>query len=377
MKKLLISILALLPFALFAQNNFSLTLHNKNVLPKAKMYLAYQENGEQKVAPAKFNKGIFKFDLKLIEPSFAILILDHEGNLEAQEAYKKDAFKLFIEPSKIAVNFVDSVKYAKVADSKLQDEFLSYVNNTFPYDKMLIDINQQFAKLLPEKQADTILTKSLKEKFLNISEQRKTVAKQFFKDHPNSYISLFMLNSEFGGDNMDISTFEPLYNNLSATVKKTGLGKFIGKQIATGKYTSIGSIAPDFTQKSPEGKEIKLSDFRGKYVLLDFWASWCGPCRQENPNVLNAYKKYKSKNFTVLGVSLDKEKGPWVKAIADDGLTWSHVSGLNYFYAKEVEIYGIKGIPQNFLINPEGKIIAKNLRGEDLDNKLEEVLGGK
>ena len=376
MKNLLIAIFAFLPFSLCAQNNFNLTVQAKNILPKAKMYLAYQENGAQQVVPAKLDKGVFKFDLILIEPSFAVLILDHEGNLEAQEAYKKDAFRLFIEPSKTMVNFTDSVKNAKVANSKIQDEFIKYVSYTQPLDKMLFDIDQEFAKLPAEKQADTTVTNSLKRRFLNLNEQRKTVATQFFKDYPNSYVSLFMLNSELGGDNMDISTFEPLFSSLGATVKKTGLGKFIAKQIATGKFTSIGSIAPDFTQKSPEGKDIKLSDFKGKYVLLDFWASWCGPCRQENPNVLNAFKKYKSKNFTILGVSLDKEKGPWVKAIADDGLTWPHVSGLNYFYAEEVEMYGIKGIPQNFLINPEGKIIAKNLRGEDLDKKLEEVLGG-
>ena len=376
MKNLLIAIFAFLPFSLCAQNNFNLTVQAKNILPKAKMYLAYQENGAQQVVPAKLDKGVFKFDLKLIEPSFAVLILDHEGNLEAQEAYKKDAFRLFIEPSKTMVNFTDSVKNAKVANSKIQDEFIKYVSYTQPFDKMLFDIDQEFAKLPAEKQTDTTVTNSLKRKFLHLSEQRKRVAHQFFKDYPNSYVSLFMLNSELGGDNMDISIFEPLFSSLGATVKKTGLGKFIAKQIATGKFTSIGSIAPDFTQKSPEGKDIKLSDFKGKYVLLDFWASWCGPCRQENPNVLNAFKKYKSKNFTILGVSLDKEKGPWVKAIADDGLTWPHVSSLNYFYAKEVEMYGIKGIPQNFLINPEGKIIAKNLRGEDLDKKLEEVLGG-
>ena len=376
MKNLLIAIFAFLPFSLCAQNNFNLTVQAKNILPKAKMYLAYQENGAQQVVPAKLDKGVFKFDLKLIEPSFAVLILDHEGNLEAQEAYKKDAFRLFIEPSKTMVNFTDSVKNAKVANSKIQDEFIKYVSYTQPFDKMLFDIDQEFAKLPAEKQTDTTVTNSLKRKFLHLSEQRKRVAHQFFKDYPNSYVSLFMLNSELGGDNMDISIFEPLFSSLGATVKKTGLGKFIAKQIATGKFTSIGSIAPDFTQKSPEGKDIKLSDFKGKYVLLDFWASWCGPCRQENPNVLNAFKKYKSKNFTILGVSLDKEKGPWVKAIADDGLTWPHVSSLNYFYAKEVEMYGIKGIPQNFLISPEGKIIAKNLRGEDLDKKLEEVLGG-
>lgn len=136
----------------------------------------------------------------------------------------------------------------------------------------------------------------------------------------------------------------------------------------------LGTQVPDLAMQTPNGKLMKISDFKGKYVLVDFWASWCPPCRAENPNVVQAYNKYKNKNFTILGVSLDMDKSAWLQAIKDDNLTWNHMSDLKYWNSKAVKIYKIDGIPFNVLIDPTGKIIAKSLRGDDLDNKLSQVL---
>lgn len=136
----------------------------------------------------------------------------------------------------------------------------------------------------------------------------------------------------------------------------------------------LGKSAPELNLPNNEGKIISLMSFRGKYLLIDFWASWCGPCRQENPNVVKAYQRFKDKNFTILGVSLDKERDSWLKAINDDGLTWTHVSDLKYWETKAVGIYHFDGIPYNVLVDPQGKVIAENLRGFDLENKLQELL---
>lgn len=153
----------------------------------------------------------------------------------------------------------------------------------------------------------------------------------------------------------------------------------VQREVDNALVGSVGSMAMDFTQADTSGVPVKLSSFRGKYVLLDFWASWCGPCRMENPNVVEAFNKFKSKNFTVLGVSLDRpgNKDAWVQAIKDDNLTWTHVSDLQFWQNQVAQMYKVGSIPQNFLVDPSGKIIAKNLRGAALEEKLCEVLGCK
>jgi peroxiredoxin len=239
-----------------------------------------------------------------------------------------------------------------------------------PLIKRAQGLNDDAKEINPE---DEPAKNAFRKKADDFSKDVVKTGKDFIKGHPANVASIWLLMNELRS-RLDAEEFQLLFSSLDKSIQNGPYGESVTAYIKTLKANGVNVTADDFSQDDTKGQQVKLSSFRGKYVLVDFWASWCGPCRQENPNVVKAYNKYKDKNFTILGVSLDDNRDRWLRAINQDGLHWTQVSDLRGWGNEVAVQYGIQSIPSNFLVSPEGKIIARNLRGEDLEAKLQELL---
>jgi peroxiredoxin len=224
------------------------------------------------------------------------------------------------------------------------------------------------------QKGDVNTQEAIKAEYNNLNARFIDGLKNFIKTHPKSAVSGYIIYNDMNNPNIQLKDVEEALGYIDPGIQNTKFIKLATKRVKDIRGTTVGYEATDFSQPTPDGKKVSLSDFRGKVVLVDFWASWCRPCRMENPNVVAAYNRFKDKGFTVLGVSLDSNRDPWIAAIQQDNLTWTHISDLKGWGNEVGKLYGVTGIPQNFLIDREGKIIAKDLRGAALDEKLAEII---
>ncbi len=348
-----------------ADKNFTLNVTVKNGMDGALISLKDRKDAQWVTVDSAFLKeGKVSLSGNIDSPQIFYVFVDNV----------RGAIPVFVEKGTIAVNAdTKNLRNATIEGSKSNEEYHKFMNDVMgSFDKKIRELGSKYGTA--QRSGDTAAMKRLEDEYAGFENDRKQAMLDYAKNNNTSVVGTYII---FSNSYMfDLNELEKAADSFDKSIQNTKYAKLLKERVATLKRVEVGQPYVDFTLKDPTGKPISLKSVvdKNKYVLVDFWASWCQPCRGENPNVVEAFKKYHDKGFTVFGVSFDDNKDNWVKAIKDDNLTWLHVSDLKGWGNAAGKLYGVQSIPQNILIGPEGTIIAKNVRGQELQDKLKELM---
>lgn len=363
----------------FAQTPFEYNLSGsiKDIGEPGKVAMIWSADGKRQSDTVALDKGKFEFKGQLSSPVKAILVLLKSSDNPRMmlsigyggDVMGRDGRQVYLDKGNIILEG-DNLKTATIRGSATQKDFDELQNKRKPVVEKLESLNKELASLARNKESEAY--KTAYAALLKTLKEFGPIEEAFVAAHPDSYVSWHILTGK--SIISDAKGFQAQFNAMSERFRNSAEGKKLEEKINRSFKTAMGAVAPEFAQNNLKGKPVSLSSLRGKYVLIDFWASWCGPCRAENPHVKAAYEKFKDKNFEILAVSLDNKKDAWVQAIEKDDLPWLHVSDLQGWKNVVAEQYDVKAIPQNWLIDPNGVIIGQNMRGKELEERLAAVL---